>query len=62
MGENSPNLVTLPIKAGYLQANPWTQESFKLDRLLYTKSRLTRWVCEKIAQNVAQPIFVKINS
>jgi hypothetical protein len=25
-------------------------------------SRVTRWVCEKIAQNVAQPFFVKIKT
>jgi Gpi18-like mannosyltransferase len=26
------------------------------------EKRVTRWVCEKNAQNVAQPIFVKINT
>jgi hypothetical protein len=26
----------------------------------YLSGRLTRWVCEKIAQNVAQSIFVNI--
>jgi hypothetical protein len=27
-----------------------------------TLFRMTGWVCEKIAQNVAQPIFVQINA
>jgi hypothetical protein len=26
------------------------------------KNRANRWVCEKIAQNVAQPIFLIINA
>jgi hypothetical protein len=32
---------------------------FKLSETNYGKNGVTRWVCDKIAQNVAQPIFCK---
>jgi hypothetical protein len=35
-------------------------ENEKLEQEVFL--RVTRWVGEKIAQNVAQPIFVKINA
>jgi hypothetical protein len=36
--------------------------SLRLRTDFHEVNRVTKWVCEKIAQNVAQPTFVKINT
>jgi hypothetical protein len=57
LGEFSPIEWLLP--NGIVYEN---SERAKVFALLFPVAiRVTRWVCYKIAQNVAQPVFVKIN-
>jgi hypothetical protein len=65
----------LIIKPEYLELSLWNDNDFDSTAFAYlsllkrgiishleTRARVTRWVCEKFAQNVAQAIIVKINA
>jgi hypothetical protein len=60
--ENSPNPVTLkaaqkPQRVGSNRRKPATSQQLLSLTHPMVASRVTRGVCEKVAQNVAQPIF-----